>query len=100
MPRTYINFNEWVANNSKTSKKTNDEKRNAQRAKFATCRHCGGQMKYISGTNILICENEVEKKKTKTNEDGTTVEYTVKETCGNINMVDAQYQDYMRYLFD
>ena len=57
-------------------------------------------MTYLKGTNILICENEVEKKKVKVGETGAKVEYTVKERCGNINMVDAQYQSYMHYLFD
>lgn len=87
MPRTYIKLSDWVAEKSKSTKRGNDEKRESQRKKFATCRICGGQMKYLSGTNLFICENEVEK-------DG------VKTTCNNINMVDAQYQDYMRYLFD
>lgn len=87
MPRTYIKLSDWAAEKSKPTKRGNDEKRESQRKKFATCRICGGQMKYLSGTNLFICENEIEKDGEKT-------------TCNNINMVDVQYQDYMRYLFD
>ena len=105
MPRTYVQWGDWYKLNLKKAKgkyepKTDEEKKASQKAKFGKCRICGGQMTYLKGTNILICENEVEKKKVKIGETGAKVEYTVKERCGNINMVDAQYQSYMHYLFD
>jgi len=103
MPRTYHTWGDWEAINTKKSKgkgaKVDEQKREAQRTKFARCRVCGKQMTYLNGTNILVCKNEVEKKKTRVNELGETVEYTVSEECGNVNIVDTQYQDYMRYLF-
>ena len=103
MPRTYVKFGEWDKAGLKTPKhegKVDENKRESQRVKFARCKNCGGQMTYITGSNILICQNEVEKKKTKIDETGNKVEYTITEVCGNVNMVDAQYQGYMSYLFD
>lgn len=105
MPRTYVQWGDWSKLNLKKTKgnyepKVDENKKAAQKAKFGKCRICGGQMTYLGGTNILICENEVEKKKTKIGETGEKVEYTVTEECGNINLVDAQYQSYMHYLFD
>lgn len=78
----------------------NKAKTKVQREKFARCRKCGGQMKYLAGTNILICENEVEVEKEITKEDGTTFKKMEKQVCGNVNLVDKEYQGYMRYLFD
>lgn len=103
MPRTYVQWGDWEKigykkNDSKVS--GDNSKKKAQQEKFGKCKICGGQMTYCKSTNILICENVIEKKKTKNGDGGEKVEYTVKEECGNINIVDAQYQDYMRYLFD
>lgn len=83
----------------KKDNKKNEDKRAAQRKKFAKCKVCGNQMTYIPNSNILICENNVEKKKTRVLEDGTKQTYTISEPCGNINLVDKQYQEYMNYLF-
>lgn len=73
--------------------------KDARKAKFAKCRVCGGQMKYLAGTNAFICECEVDKEFTKVAEDGTETKYIKKVTCGNLNLVDEQYQSYMNYLF-
>ena len=78
----------------------NKAKFKVQQEKFARCRKCGGQMHYLKGTNVLICENEIEVEKTFENEDGTTTVKTVKQTCGNINLVDKEYQSYARFLFE
>lgn len=100
MPRTYAKFGEWDRVGLKgASTKIDEGKRAGQRAKFSKCRNCGGQMTYIAGTNILICENEVEKTRQKLGETGEPVEYTVKERCGNVNMVSDEFQGYMNYLF-
>lgn len=102
MSRTYAKFGDWGALGFKKAKpyKPDEKKREAQRTKFARCRACGGQMTYLAGTNTLICNNEVEKKRIKRNEDGSVVEYTVTEVCGAINMVDEQYRSYLNYLFN
>lgn len=71
----------------------------ARKAKFAKCRVCGGQMTYLAGTNALICQCEVEKEFIKKSEDGTETKVTKTVTCGNVNLVDEQYQSYMNYLF-
>ena len=71
----------------------------ARKAKFAKCRVCGGQMTYLAGTNVLICQCEVEKEFVKKSEDGTETKVTKTVTCNNINIVDEQYQSYMNYLF-
>lgn len=78
----------------------NPAKRKVQQEKFARCKFCGGQMTYHKGTNVLTCENIVDKEETITNEDGTTTVKTHKEACGNINIVDRDYIGYMEYLFN
>ena len=80
--------------------KKKDMDKTKKREKFAKCRQCGGQMTYIPGTNLLICENEVEKKVKKTLEDGTTKEVTETGRCGNINMVGDDFVGYAQYLFE
>ena len=100
MPREYAKFGEWNKVGFKNSTvKVDEDKRTSQRAKFAKCRFCGGQMTYLQGTNILICENEVEKSRKRTDDTGAVIEYTVTEKCGNVNMVADEFQGYMNYLF-
>lgn len=102
MPRKYAKFGDWEALGFKKAKsyKPDEKKKEAQRTKFARCRVCGGQMTYLNGTNTLICNNEVEKKRTKRNDDGSLVEFTVTEVCGTLNLVDEQYRSYLEYLFN
>lgn len=45
------------------------------------CKVCGGDMTAITGTNVWVCRNIVEKTKTKKNEDGSVIEYQVTEPC-------------------
>lgn len=78
----------------------NPAKKKVQREKFACCKSCGGQMTYHKGTNVLTCENVVEKTKKVTTETGEEVEKTFKEVCGNTNIVDRDYIGYMEYLFN
>ena len=47
------------------------------------CRVCGGDMTAIAGTNVWVCQNVVEKTKTKKNEDGSVTEFKVTEMCDN-----------------
>lgn len=57
-------------------------------------------MTYHKGTNVLTCENVVEKTKKVISETGEEVEKTFKEVCGNTNIVDRDYIGYMEYLFN
>lgn len=106
MARQYFEWGQWdeisKASGIKMPKpqERNKAKLKPQQEKFARCRKCGGQMRYLKGTNVLICENEIEVEKTFENEDGTTTVKTVKQTCGNINLVDKEYQSYARFLFE
>lgn len=102
MARNYIKWGEWNTLEKKTGVKSsqtskNEDKRTAQRKKFIKCKKCGGDMTYIKGTNILICENLVEKKP-KSNETKTGTNEKV--ICGNLNLVDNQYMNYVDYLFN
>ena len=47
------------------------------------CRVCGGDMIAITGTNVWVCQNMVEKTKSRKNEDGSVTEYKVTEMCDN-----------------
>ena len=47
------------------------------------CRVCGGDMTAITGTNVWVCQNIVEKTKPRKNEDGSVTEYKVTEMCDN-----------------
>lgn len=89
---------------SKPAPVQNAVKKKAQIEKFSKCKVCGGQMTYVKGTNVLVCNCEVEKEreKTVTNPDGsvTKTKYKVKEPCGNINLVSHEYMGYVKYLFD
>ena len=76
-----------------------EQKRKAQRTKFCKCKTCGGMMTYIKGTNSLICENIVEKKKSK-EIDGKTQTTKITERCGTVNLVEDKYVPYLEYLFD
>lgn len=78
----------------------NPAKKKPQIEKFSRCKNCGGQMRYIVGSNVLICENQIEVEKEFTKEDGTVEKKTVKQMCGNINMVSREYLGYMNYLFN
>lgn len=80
-------------------KQGNEARKKFQREKFAKCRDCGGQMTYVGG-NIFVCDNEVEKTFTTTDESGIEVKKTEKRRCGNINLVDDQYMGYVEYLFE
>lgn len=71
----------------------------ARKAKFAKCRVCGGQMTYVPGTNVLVCDNMVEKEFTKVGEDGKEVKSTKTVRCATLNLVKDEYQSYMNYLF-
>ena len=84
-------------------KKSNNDTvdKNSRREKFARCKKCGGQMTYIKGTNVLVCNNDVEVDVTEVNEStGVSNVTKKKEKCGAINMVAEQYQSYMNYLFN
>ena len=64
-------------------------------------RKCGGQMTYIKGTNVLVCNNDIEVDVTEVDEStGVSSVTKKKEKCGAINMVAEQYQSYMNYLFN
>lgn len=54
-------------------------------------------MTYIKDTNILICENLVEKKSKNNEPNAGTNEKVI---CGNLNLVDNQYMNYVDYLFN
>lgn len=72
----------------KVSKERIDKnKQKSQREKFCKCKKCGGQMDYISGTNIFVCNCKTFD--AKGNE----------KICGNVNIVDDKYMDYVDYLF-
>ncbi len=86
---------------AKTSiKKYDEDKRKAQRKKFCKCPACKGFMTYVRGTNSLICENVVTKTKERTNKEGVKSKVTVTEPCGYVNLVNEEYQDYLKYLFE
>ena len=94
-----INKKLGIKNIQKT--KTYDEqKRSAQRIKFCRCKACGGMMTFAKGTNSLICENMVEKKKIKELEDSSKLTNKIIERCGTINLVSDEYIGYLAYLFD
>ena len=107
MARTYVNWGCWnelsketgIKRKVKVANKKNEDSKIKKRKQFARCPKCGGQMTYIPETNILLCENEVQKKFSKKNEDGTTTEETKTVICGYINLVDKKYLSYMNYLF-
>lgn len=105
MSRNYIQGGNWTELENATGVKApvaqekNKAKLKVQREKFARCRKCGGQMKYLTGTNVLICENTVEVE-VECLVDGVQGTKTVKQICNNINMVDKEYQSYARYLFE
>lgn len=71
-----------------------------KRAKFAKCPKCGGQMTYIPESNILICENQIEKEACVAKEDGTVATEKKTVTCGYLNLVDKKYAGYVNYLFN
>ena len=79
-------------------KKSNNDTvdKNSRREKFARCKKCGGQMTYIKGTNVLVCNNDIEVDEST----GVSSVTKKKEKCGAINMVAEQYQSYMNYLFN
>lgn len=107
MARTYVNWGCWnelsketgIKRKVKVANKKNEDGKIKKRKQFARCPKCGGQMTYIPETNILLCENEVQKKFSKKNEDGTTTEETKTVICGYTNLVDKKYLGYMNYLF-
>lgn len=107
MARTYINWGRWnelsketgIKRKPKVANKKNEDGKIKKRKQFARCPKCGGQMTYVPETNILLCENEVQKKFSKKNEDGTTTEETKTAICGYTNLVDNKYLGYMNYLF-
>ena len=107
MARTYVNWGCWdelsketgIKRKVKVANKKNEDSKIKKRKQFARCPKCGGQMTYIPETNILLCENEVQKKFSKKNEDGTTTEETKTVICGYTNLVDKKYLGYMNYLF-
>lgn len=82
------------------AKKYDENKRKSQRAKFCKCPKCKGMMTYVTGTNTLVCDNVVTKKKTRISKDGTKTEIEVQERCGTVNVVEPKYFDYLTYLFD
>lgn len=105
MSRKYIQWGNWEELSKATGIKmpkpqeANQAKKKPQIEKFSRCKECGGQMTYIKGSNILLCECQVDVEKEFTKEDGTTEKKVVKQTCGNINLVGKDYLGYMEYLF-
>ena len=107
MARTYINWGCWnelsketgIKRKPKVANKKNEDGKIKKRKQFARCPKCGGQMTYVPETNILLCENEVQKNFSKKNEDGTITEETKTVICGYTNLVDNKYLGYMNYLF-
>lgn len=83
----------------KPPKQIEDGKKKFQREKFAKCRMCGGQMTYVPGTNILYCENKIQVERERVLDNGKKEKYFETQTCGNMNIVDRPYIDYMNYLF-
>lgn len=110
--RKYFNWTQWNEINKemgfktkKIDKKVDEVKRKARIEKFCKCPECGGQMKYIAGTNSLICDCEVERKREKVIKDrfGKIVSketIVVKEPCGHFNLVDEEFMGYVDYLFN
>lgn len=100
--RNWIKWGDWEQFNEITGytpkKKVGKTATDEQRAKFSRCKECGGKMTYIKGSNILICENKVEKE-IKTTVDGEETKSIRTVNCGNINMVADKYQSYLEYLF-
>lgn len=86
MSRVYLQWKDRDKLGKRKPEKIDENKRKAQREKFCKCKQCGGQMTYVEGTNIFLCQNEVETKEGK-------------KTCGAINLVDDRYMDYVNYLF-
>lgn len=103
--RRYIGWGHWdelakeTGIKRKSAQKKADPAKLKKRKQFAKCPKCGGQMTFLPETNILICENEVEKKFTKKNEDGTTTEEVKRAVCGYVNYVAKRYVGYLNYLF-
>ena len=108
--RAYIQWKDWDALEKATGFKAtpqfkvNKEKQRSLRKKFATCPKCGGQMEYYSGTNVLVCENEVSKKQkieipAENGAAAQTIEKNTKGRCGFIKTVDPQYEGYLNYLY-
>ena len=95
-----INKKLGIKGNTQKTKTYDEQKRLAQRAKFCRCKVCGGMMTYAKGTNSLVCENIVEKKKVKELEDGSKLTNKVVERCGAVNLVSDEYVGYLAYLFD
>ena len=95
-----INKKLGIKNNAQKTKTYDEQKRSSQRIKFCRCKACGGMMTYVKGTNSLICENVVEKKKVKELEDGSKLTNKVVERCGAVNLVSDEYVGYLEYLFD
>lgn len=85
--RKYLNWKDRNQLGKENKTKIDEGKRKGQREKFCKCKKCGGQMTYVPGTNVLICQNEIEDKNGK------------KHICGAINMVDDRYMSYVDYLF-
>ena len=54
--------------------------------KILKCPKCGGKMKYVNGTNLLICENSIEK-------DGNV------EECGTTKFIDDKTQIFLEFIF-
>lgn len=108
--RTYVQWKDWDKFEKETGfksaprAKVNKEKQRSLRKKFATCPKCGGQMEYCPGTNILVCENVVNKKEkvevpAENGAAARLVEKDTKSRCGFIKMVDSQYEGYLNYLY-
>lgn len=55
-------------------------------------------MIFVPNTNTLICDNIIEKEKKRKTDKGFET-YKVKERCGYVNIVKAEYLDYLNYLF-
>lgn len=110
--RKYFNWNQWEEVNKefgfrtkKPAQKNDAVKKKARIEKFCKCKECGGQMTYVKGTNTLICDCEVERQKEKAIRDkfGNIVnkeKITVKEPCGNVNIISEEYMGYVNYLFN
>lgn len=95
-----INKKLGIKGSTQKTKTYDEQKRSAQRIKFCRCKICGGMMTYAKGTNSLICENVIEKKKVKELEDGSKLTNKIIERCGAVNLVSDEYIGYLEYLFD
>lgn len=85
---------------NKNKKKLSSEEIQKKRESFCKCKKCGGTMDFLENVNAFICRNEVEKEVSKIDKKtGKETKEIIKTICGNYNIVEDKYIDYVKYLF-